>query len=359
MDDLSGTTGSGDGRRVRTISAHSDADAAPGAMRLRALGLLAAFITGAGVSVQGRINSALAARLDDGLVAALISFGTGFVLLTLTVAMLPRPRRGLRRIRSALAERRLRWWHLTGGFCGALLVASQGLTIGLLGVAVFTVAVVGGQIASSLLMDRLGVGPGGQRPISLRRLAGAALATCAVALAVSDRLTHPAGLVLALLPLLAGIAAAWQQGVNGQVGTAARDGDAGAFLQSTLPATLVNFTTGVAGLAVVAGVGVLIHGMPRALPAQPWLYLGGPLGIAFIGSMVVLVRRIGVLLLGLGMVAGQLVASLVLDLLVPSGQHPLTVLTVTGTVSTLVAAGIAAWPGGAGPTPHRNARMEE
>jgi transporter family-2 protein len=229
----------------------------------------------------------------------------------------------------------------------------------MLGVAVFTVALVGGQIGSSLLMDRLGVGPGGRQPISARRLAGAALAICAVGLAVSDRLVHPAGLVLALLPFVAGIAAAWQQGINGRVGVTARADDSGALLVSTLPATLINFTTGTAALAVVAGVGVLDHGMPRSLPSQPWLYLGGPLGMAFIGTMVVLVRRIGVLLLGLGMVAGQLVASLLLDVLVPAGRHPLTVLTITGTVLTLVAAGIAAWPGGATRAQERDARMVE
>ena len=240
-----------------------------------------------------------------------------------------------------------------------MMVASQGLTIGMLGVAVFTVAVVGGQIGSSLLMDRLGVGPGGRQPISTRRLAGAALAICAVGLAVSDRLAHPAGLALAMLPFVAGIAAAWQQGINGRVGMTARDGGGGTLLVSTLPATLINFTTGTAGLAVVAGIGVLNDGMPRPLPPQLWLYLGGPLGMAFIGTMVVLVRRIGVLLLGLGMVAGQLMASLLLDLFVPSGRHPLTALTVTGTVLTLVAAGIAAWPGGATPAGEQDARMVE
>jgi transporter family-2 protein len=178
-------------------------------------------------------------------------------------------------------------------------------------------------------------------------------------LAVSDRLVHPAGLVLALLPFVAGIAAAWQQGINGRVGLTARGDDSGALLVSTLPATLINFTTGTAALAMVAGVGVLDQGMPRTLPPQPWLYLGGPLGMAFIGTMVVLVRRIGVLLLGLGMVAGQLVSSLLLDRFVPSGQHPLTVLTVTGTVFALFAAGIAAWPGGATPAREQDARMVE
>jgi uncharacterized membrane protein YdcZ (DUF606 family) len=46
-----------------------DADSPPGSMGRRAAGLLAAFAAGAGVSVQGRINSALAARLEDGLAA--------------------------------------------------------------------------------------------------------------------------------------------------------------------------------------------------------------------------------------------------------------------------------------------------
>lgn len=324
-------------------SAAGRADAAPVPLH-RGLGLLTAFVTGTGISGQARVNSALAARLHDGLLAALVSFGTGFVLLVLLVAVLPAPRRGLRRIRAAAKARELHWWHFTGGFCGALLVASQGLTVGALGVAVFTVAVVGGQIGSGLLMDRLGVGPGGKRPITGQRLAGAVLAVGAVGLAVSGRFTHPEGLALAVLPLLAGIASAWQQGVNGRVGIAARSGERRSLLVSTLPATLLNFTTGTAALAVAGLVTVLLHGAPHGLPTEPWLYLGGPLGMAFIASMVVLVRHIGVLLLGLGLVAGQLVSSVLLDVLTPSGSYPLTAVTVAGTALTLVAAAIAGWP---------------
>lgn len=325
-------------------------DAAPVPLN-RGLGLLAAFVTGTGISGQARINSALAARLHDGLLAALISFGTGFVLLVVLVVVLPAPRRGLRRIREAATVPKgeppgveLRWWHFTGGFCGALLVASQGLTVGVLGVAVFTVAVVAGQIGSGLLMDRLGVGPGGKRPITGQRMVGAALAIGAVGLAVSGRFTHPQGLALAGLPLLAGIASAWQQGVNGRVGIAARADERRSLLVSTLPATLLNFTTGTTALAVVGVVTVLRHGFPPGLPTEWWLYLGGPLGMAFIASMVVLVRHIGVLLLGMGLVAGQLVSSVLLDVLTPSGAQPLSGVTVAGSALTLVAAGIAGWP---------------
>src|SRR5581483_7722715 len=101
-----------------TATDDSDLGAPRGAVSRRALGLVAALLTGAGISVQARINSALAARLDDGLVAALISFGTGFMLRALITSTLPQARRGLRRIPAAFAERRLRWWHFTGGFGG-------------------------------------------------------------------------------------------------------------------------------------------------------------------------------------------------------------------------------------------------
>jgi transporter family-2 protein len=307
-------------------------------------GVLFALVVGSGISFQARVNGALTTRLGDGVVAALISFSVGFVLLlTLTLA-LPAARHGMRRIRRAWAEYRLRWWHFTGGLCGALMVTSQGLTVEILGVAVFTVAVVGGQIGSSLLMDRIGVGPSGVQPVSHRRLVGALLAIAAVGLAVSDRLAHSTGLALAVLPLLAGVGLAWQQGVNGRVGAAAQgDRMRSILVSSTLPAALTNFTTGTAALLVIAGARVINQGPPELAP-QWWLYLGGPLGIAIICAMVALVRLIGVLLLGLGMVAGQLLASLLLDFFAPTSSPPLSAVTLIGTVLTLVAAGIAACP---------------
>ena len=61
-----------------------------------------------------------------------------------------------------------------------------------------------------------------------------------------------------------------------------------------------------------------VHGLPAGtLPAQPWLYLGGPLGMVFIGIAAAVVRRTGVLLLGLSMISGQLIGALLLDEIVP------------------------------------------
>jgi bacterial/archaeal transporter family-2 protein len=298
---------------------------------------------GAAVAVQARINGELGQRIDDGVVAALLSFLGGLLLLAVLAATQPRMRRGLRRVAAAVRDRRLRPYQLLGGICGAFLVACQGLTVAAIGVAVFTIAVVAGQTVSGLLVDRAGVGPGEPQPVSRRRVAGAVLALAAVALTVADRLGAPQALWLALLPALAGVGTAWQQAVNGRVGAVARDD--GPALAGMLPAALVNFVVGAVALVLVAAVGVAIRGLPDPLPTQPWLYLGGALGVLFIGVAAAIVPITGVLLLGLGTVAGQLIGALVLDLFLPAGDNQLTVTTLIGTALALIAVTAIALPG--------------
>lgn len=311
------------------------------------MGTVAAVGIGVAVAVQARINGELARRIDDGLVAALLSFAGGLVLLVALAAALPRMRVGLRRVTAALGEqgredRRLRPYHLLGGLFGAFLVTSQGLTVAAVGVAVFTVAVVAGQASSSLLVDRVGIGPGGPQAITGTRLAGAVLALGAVVLTVSDRLGAPRALWLVLLPALAGVGTAWQQAVNGRVGAVARHG--GHPLAGMLPAALVNFVVGTLALLLVTTVEITVRGLPGPLPTQPWLYLGGPLGVLFISTAAAIVPITGVLLLGLGTVAGQLVGAVLLDLIVPAGGEHLTASTLLGTALTLLAVTVIVLP---------------
>ncbi|MGH3796157.1 MAG: DMT family transporter [Pseudonocardiaceae bacterium] len=305
-------------------------------------GIAVAVGIGMAMAVQARINGELGRRIDDGLVAALLSFLGGLVLLVLLAAALPQMRTGLRRVGEALRDRRLRPYQLLGGIFGAFLVACQGLTVAAVGVAVFTVAVVAGQAASSLLVDRAGVGPGGPQAVTVNRMVGAALALAAVVLAVSDRIGAPRALWLVVLPALAGVGIAWQQAVNGRVGAAARDERYP--LSAMLPAALVNFGVGMLALVLVTAVELLIRGLPGPLPGQPWLYLGGPLGVLIIGAAAVIVPITGVLLLGLGAVAGQLVGALLLDWFVPAGDGHLTVTTLIGTALTLLAVLVTALP---------------
>jgi bacterial/archaeal transporter family-2 protein len=198
-------------------------------------------------------------------------------------------------------------------------------------VAVFTVAVVIGQVVSSMVVDHLGVGPGESKPVTKTRVVGAAVGVIAVTVAVSRQLTTPAALWLAVLPLAAGLLMGWQQAVNGLVREASNN---------SMATILVNFSVGTAALSLVNAV--TWSGVPGAFPDGWWLYLGGLLGIVGVGGAIVSVRFIGVLMVGLCGVCGQLIGAVLLDAV--SGY--LAVPTLIGVVLTLVSVGVAALPSG-------------
>ena len=296
------------------------------------LAIVFALLCGAGVAVQSRINGELGQRLGDGFVAATISFGSGLLILIVALAVSPTGRRGLSRVGTALRTRALPWWYVLGGAAGAFLVLSQGLTAAVLGVALFTVAIVAGQTVSGLVLDRIGLGSGGRRPLTPARVTGASLALIAVTWAVSAQLTHSVPLWMLLLPLLAGLGIGWQQAVNGQVRVVA---------SSALSATFINFVVGTTVLVVATVVHSSFAGWPSSLPSEWWLYLGGAIGCVFIAGSSLLVRITGVLILGLATVAGQLLTALALDLALPSSAHPIAWTTVAGTLLALVAVAVA------------------
>ncbi|WP_434438464.1 DMT family transporter [Lentzea sp. E54] len=293
-------------------------------------GLLAA-AGGVAIAVQARVNGSLAQSLGNGLLAALISFAGGWFVLLAVVGSRRSGRDGLLRLRDALRHRRIRWWECAGGISGAVLVGSQGLAVATIGVAVFTVAVVIGQVVSSMVVDNLGVGPGEPKPITRTRVAGAGVGVVAVMVAVSNQFTSPGALWLALLPLVAGLLMGWQQAVNGLVREAAANSAA---------AILVNFSVGTAALALVNAL--TWGGVPGAVPSGWWLYLGGLLGIVGVGGAIMSVRFIGVLMVGLCGVCGQLIGAVLLDAVSGHLASP----TVIGVVLTLVSVGVAALPNG-------------
>jgi transporter family-2 protein len=311
------------------------------------LGLSAAFIIGVLLAIQSRLNGELGSRLGDGLMAALISFGSGLIILLVVAGPVPRVRRALGRVWHAIrlpsgsagGRSGLRWWQCIGGIAGAFLVTTQSITVAVVGVAVFSVAMVAGQAVSSLVVDRLGFGPAGPQHYTPLRLVGACVALVAVVLAVSDRLNHPSGLALAVLPALAGIGTAVQQAINGRVARTASPDVYGA-----VTAALINFLVGTTVLVVAFLIDLAVRGTPHALPTEPWLYVGGACGIGFISLAAVVVRVVGVFVLGLGTIAGQLIASLVIDVFVPAAANPVTFTVVAGALLALVAVSVAAIP---------------
>ncbi|NWL12859.1 hypothetical protein DM793_16470 [Paenarthrobacter nitroguajacolicus] len=308
------------------------------------IGLPIAVATGLVIPLQGRINGALGAKLDDGIAAAVVSFTTGLLLISAISLAAPKGRAGLQRIIPAVRNRSFPRFYVMAGAIGALFVFAQSFTVALLGVALFTVAAVTGQTLSGLLVDRMGIGPGGKRAITGVRVLGSVLTVTAVAWAVSPRFsgdTDIASLVLpVLLPLAAGFFMSFQQAMNGT---------ATVHYGTPIAATLVNFIAGSLILWIAWIIKLAVAGPGNPLPSEWWYYLGGPMGCLFIGLAALLVRSLGVLITGLGMIAGQLVGSLVLDVVIPSPGAVVALPTVLGTVLTLAAIIVATlpWPKGA------------
>ncbi|WP_436492286.1 DMT family transporter [Actinokineospora sp. HUAS TT18] len=297
----------------------------------RSAGAVVAIGGGVVLALQARINGRLGTELGDGLIAATISFIIGLVILITAVAVTPTARAGVKRLTHALRTRQLQPWQCLGGVVGAWYVTSQGLTVTLLGVAVFTVAVVAGQVMSSLVVDRAGIAPGDPQPITGPRAFGAALAVVAVGVAVSDEFSRPGHLWLALIPALAGAGLGWQQAVNGQVRK---------FADSVAVASTLNFAVGLVALLIATAVDIAVRGLPNPLPSEWWLYVGGTLGPIALSTAVFAVRLIGVLMVGLCAVAGQLAGAVLLDV----ADDVVQPATVAGVVITFVAVGVAALP---------------
>lgn len=278
------------------------------------LALAGSVFVGVLTAVQARINGQLGVRLDHPMAAAVISFGSGLLLVTAVALLVPSGRRGFAALGRGLRERTIPWWMLIGGAAGALTVATQSLTVGIVGVSLFTVGLVAGQTVGGLAIDRIGYGPGGVVPVTVPRLVGGALALVAVAvmLLVGEGVADVPVWILAL-PLIVGVGLSWQQATNGRLRQR---------VGSPLTATFVNFLVGSTLLVVGALVVTILTGPPRPLPAEPWLYLGGALGVVYIVMSAALVAHTGVLLFGLGAVSGQLVASLVLDAAWPAPASP-------------------------------------
>ncbi len=264
-------------------------------------------------AIQARINGVLGVRVDDGIVAGFVSFSVGLLALAVVIICLPSARRGVGRLRDGIRQQTTPFWMLLGGACGALTVSTQGLTAGVLGVSLFTVGVVAGQTVHGLVLDRIGFGPAGVVAVTPGRVLGGLLALAAVGISLSGDVLASAPLWMLLLPFAAGVGIAWQAATNGRLAQRAR---------SPLAATLMSFIAGTVVLALASGVSIAFRGAPAALPGEPWLYLGGFLGAAYILLGTFIVAQTGVLLMGLGSVLGQLVTSVVIDLLWPPAAGP-------------------------------------
>ena len=284
-------------------------------------------LAGGAISLQSYLNGRLGAEVGSATIAATINNMVAF-LATLAVVLatraLPRARARLRALGRPPA------WQFLGGLGGAALVLVAATAAPEVGVALLTVALVCGSTGGSLPVDAAGLGPAGPRPITFPRVAGVLLAIVATAISALGARSNPDALLLALA-LAAGLGMSLQAAANGQLARATGEPWA---------ASLVNVTVGFAVLAVAAVVTLATSSLD-GLPANPLLYPGGLLGAFVVVVGATAVQTLGVLRLGLAMVAGQMAGALIVDLVAPAPGEAVTATTVIGVVLTMVAVAIS------------------
>lgn len=291
------------------------------------IAVVASVISGMLVALQSRINGEFGLALGNGFLAALLSFSIGLTILGIVLAVRRKGREGLVTVVRAIRAGDVPWWAVIGGAGGAFLVLTQGLSAGVLGVALFTIAVVTGQTLGALLIDTRGWFGAPRVRLNAWRITGAfsVLIGVIVALDIAPGDAEIIG-ILFLLPLIAGAGTGFQQAVNGRVRTVSG---------SALSATFVNFLVGALVLAVLFLVALPFTGGAQAWPTTWWLWVGGAVGAFFIAIQVTAVTIIGVLGLGVSLVAGQIVGSVILDALAPVATSDLQLATVIGAAITL------------------------
>lgn len=292
------------------------------------------------------MNGGLSERIGSVSTAALISFGSGFVVLTLVMFIWRPMWQGVTRLPASVRAGQLAGWQLFAGLAGAIFVWTQSRVVPEVGTAVFLVGVTAGVSLGSLLVDRLGVSAMGKQAITWQRVGAAALAVVAVWISVVGR----DGAVLAIggLALIAfavGVLSAGQQAVNSQIGKQIRE---------PLSATWLNFAVGTAGLLALIGVTQLGFGRSGLSTvslqfsdvgaSEVWLFLGGVAGVGYITASIIAVRGLGVLVFSLFLIVGQMSVALALDVFLPTSGSSLGISLVVAVALTLAAAALASTP---------------
>ena len=301
------------------------------------LDLLAA-LSGLMIALQARANGELSHRLNNGLEAALVSFGSGLIIIAAIAAFNPAIKEGIKNLRVAVANKEIARWKLLAGALGGSFVAIQTHIVPLIGVAIYSVASIAGQTAMSLVVDRIGLTGGGKKLISGRRVAAAVLTVLAVFVSVFDRIdAKNLSLFAVVLGCIAGAVVGVQRALNGQINEHSHQ---------SFTTSLLNFITGTSLLVILILGGVLMGKIELVpLPAGPWwIYTGGVIGVIYIAFTSTIVQHLGVLTFTLFSVGGQLVGSLVIDLISPTNGVNVSAYLVTGIVMTylgVIAGGVS------------------
>ena len=99
-----------------------------------------AAISGVLIALQARANCELSHLIDNGVQAALISFGSGLFIIAIVAIFSSSIKAGARNLKGAVDRKELPKWTLFAGALGGSFVAVQTHIVPLIGVAIYSVA---------------------------------------------------------------------------------------------------------------------------------------------------------------------------------------------------------------------------
>ena len=289
-----------------------------------------AALSGVLIALQARANGELSHRLDNGLQAALVSFGSGLLIILIITPFSSHIKEGIANLRGAIARKEIARWKLFAGALGGSFVAIQTQIVPLIGVAIYSVASIAGQTAMSLVVDRIGLTGGGKKLISPRRVMAAVITVFAVLVSVWDRIdANNLSMIAVTAGCIAGAVVGVQRALNGQINEHSHQ---------SFTTSLLNFITGTTFLVILILAGVALGKNELSpLPAGPWwIYTGGVIGVIYIAFTSTIVQHLGVLTFTLFSVGGQLAGSLIIDLVSPTDGVSVSAYLITGLAMTYV-----------------------
>ena len=143
----------------------------------KGLALLLTMVAGGLVAMQPPINFKLW-QATGTFAAATISFGVGTIALLIVALIAGGNEFG--------AVRDVPWWYLTGGFIGAVFVASSLVTVRELGAGPVVAATIAGQLSAGVVIDQYGLLGVAKDPVNAGKVVGILLLAAGVYLIVRD-----------------------------------------------------------------------------------------------------------------------------------------------------------------------------
>jgi bacterial/archaeal transporter family-2 protein len=272
---------------------------------MQALAVPFLLAVGALLALQAAANVQLSAAVGSPFTASTLQLALGAALL-LGLALVVGAIAHLDRVPDAPA------WHLVGGLGSAVYITGGILLFPRLGAIVTVGLFIAGQMAASLVLDGLGWLGVTREPLGVAAWAGAAAVIAGTALIVRAQAgrsaLEPSGTAWIALALAAGAVLPIQGAINAQ-------------LRSDLDAPVA--TGAFSFLVVTAAMLVALAAVPRRRVRRPtpaalrrlpwWGWLGGLCGATYVTAVFVLIPEIGAAPTIALTVAGQQIASVLVD----------------------------------------------